>query len=80
MTGEVITSEQIKKILSRISLDVSGFKDKQGTTGVGGYVEYRQPITKRLDAVIGAAAYQASGEWGDVEGVPFKQIKFEYNF
>tara|TARA_R110000782_G_scaffold89282_3_gene171739 strand:+ start:437 stop:679 length:243 start_codon:yes stop_codon:yes gene_type:complete len=80
MAGEPISVGQIQKILNRVSVDIAGFKDKQGTTVVSGYVEYRQPITKRLDAVIGAAAYQASGEWGDVEGVPFKQIKFEYNF
>ena len=78
---EIISPTQVQKILNRISVDMSGGKNKQGTSSVGGYDEYRQPIIdKKLDVVIGAAAFYADGDWGHAKGVPYKGARLEFSF
>lgn len=85
MGDDYITENQVTDMLKKItggSLDYSagGFKNK-GVTGVGAYVEYRQPlIDQKLDVVIKGAGHYVDWGTGHHKGIDYKGIELQYNF
>jgi len=80
MDDNILSREQIQKIISRMKLNVGGYRDDKKTSVVYGSASYTQPITNRINATISASGYKVDGEWGDVEGIGYKGINLEYKF
>ena len=80
MTDKVITQTQVQKIISRMNINVGGYRNDKKTTVVYGSASYKHPITDRLNATIKASGWKADGEWGDAEGLNNMGVEFEYKF
>jgi|TARA_R110002126_G_scaffold77015_1_gene192217 hypothetical protein len=79
--GDEITTDQAASWVDRLIIDVGGATEKGGVKGVGGYVQYTQPIIdKKLDITIGAAGHYVDWGSGNHKGIDYKGIDLTYKF